>query len=161
MMTEQLLILNIAGIGDFVDSTAALRALRRAKRDARITMVVAEKVLPLASACPFVNEVIGLPTAPGRGVPYVKDLPRWLRLVYPLRNRFSVVVNLYEVGTTRGSWWLRGLLAWLNLSMSIGQEAKGCARLYTRSLPVDQRPRDNVACNLAVISLIPGILFPR
>ena len=155
-----MLVLNIAGIGDFVDSTPALHALRRARPDARITLMVAEKVHPLAIACPYIDEVVALPTALGRGLPAWWTLPRWLWQVLPLRHRFSLVVNLYEVSSRKGGWLIRALLAWLDAPVSIGRNAHGCAPYYTWVLLDDHAPQDNVACFLKIVSLIPGVQFP-
>ena len=75
MPRKNILVLNVSGIGDFVDSTPALAALRRRRPLDRLVLVVAEKTLPLARTCPHVDEVIGMPTRPGRGVPRLVDLP--------------------------------------------------------------------------------------
>ena len=153
---NSILVIDVAGIGDFVDSTAALKALRYTRMDAHITLLVAEKVRPLALLCPFVDEVIALPTAPGRGVPPLAATPRWIRNVYPLRGRFSLVVNLYEVSTSLGSWWLRLLLAWIKAPISVGQNTQGRAPYLTWSLSDDHTPKDNISVLLKVVSLLPG-----
>jgi len=106
---ERILVLNLSGIGDFADSLPALRRLRAAKPEAFIRLVVAEKTAPLARCCPDLDDVVGLPTTPGRAVPSAVDGPRWVRRMFGLRDRYSLVIDLYGADSWAGLGW-RGLL---------------------------------------------------
>lgn len=55
---EKILILRCDAIGDFVLTSAAIRELRKNYPRAHITLVVRERVYPLAEFCPYVNEVL-------------------------------------------------------------------------------------------------------
>ena len=85
MTCENILITNVSGIGDFVDSVPALRLLRRSKPEARITLLVSTKVAPLARLCPYVDEVIDLPTSAGSSTPAWDGLCRWAASFWRLR----------------------------------------------------------------------------
>lgn len=115
-----LLVVNVSGIGDFVDSTPALRLLRRARPSEGITLLVSEKVLPLARPCPYADAAVGLPTAPGRGTPGAAGILRWLRRVLPLRGRFGTAVSLYPSASGRGGAGLRLLLRWIRAPRTVG-----------------------------------------
>ena len=116
---ERILLLNISGIGDFVDSTPALRHARQLRPNAWFTLVVAEKAFPLARCCPYVNEVISLPTSSGKASPKLKDSIRWLRGVWQLRRKFDIVLNLYAVASRRGMWWSNVFSQWCGTGRTI------------------------------------------
>ena len=55
---ENILILRCDAIGDFILNSAAIRELRKNYPRAHITLVVRERVYPLAEFCPYVNEIL-------------------------------------------------------------------------------------------------------
>lgn len=55
---SRILVIRIDDVGDFVLTTPFLKALRDRFPDAHISLIVTSMVLPLASTCPYVNEVI-------------------------------------------------------------------------------------------------------
>jgi hypothetical protein len=63
----------------------------------------------LARCFPMVDDVIGLPTSPGRALPRLMDALRWGRAVSQLRGRYTTVINLYCTRSLAGRSW-RGLL---------------------------------------------------
>lgn len=58
---EQLLVIRLDEIGDFVLTTAFLRAIRRHYPQARITLLVNTSVEGLARACPYIDELLLYP----------------------------------------------------------------------------------------------------
>ena len=110
VIMEQILVVNISGIGDCVDSIPALQRLRQLRPTARIRLVVAEKSVELARCFPMVDDVIGLPTSPGRALPRLMDALRWGRAVAGLRGRYTTVIHLYDARSLAGRSW-RGLLS--------------------------------------------------
>jgi ADP-heptose:LPS heptosyltransferase len=107
---ERILVVNISGIGDCVDSIPALQRLRQLRPTAWIRLAVAEKSVELARCFPMVDEVVGLPTSPGRALPRLMDALRWGRSVAGLRGRYTTVINLYGAHSLAGHGW-RGLMA--------------------------------------------------
>lgn len=59
---DRVIIARLDAIGDFVLFTPCLSHLRRKYQAAEITLVVEKKALPLAVACPHVDEVYGIDT---------------------------------------------------------------------------------------------------
>lgn len=155
MPRKNTLVLNVSGIGDFVDSTPALAALRRRRPLDRLVLAVAEKTLPLARTCPHVDEVIGMPTRPGRGVPRLVDLPRWLFEVLSWRKKFDMVISLYGVSSNLGSHFTRQLLAWIGAPVSVGRSTGAEAFSFTHALPEAETPRDLLESCLKLVSLVP------
>ncbi len=156
MARESLLVFNVSGIGDFVDSVPALRALRKERPGAFIVLAAAEKVAPLAVGCPFVDEVIALPTARGRGFPALGDLPRWLSKLRPLRGRFSTVACLYAVSSPLGGLWLRALLWWLAPETTIGPRSHGLGNFFSEIVDDPAPGEDAVEGYLKVASRVPA-----
>jgi len=120
---EKILVLNVSGIGDFADSLPALRRLRVAKPGAFIRLVVAEKTAPLARCCPDIDDVIGLPTTPGRAIPAPSDSPRWLRRMIGLRGRYDLVLDLYGGESLVGRCW-RALIRLMLCAPLIGLDGQ-------------------------------------
>jgi ADP-heptose:LPS heptosyltransferase len=151
--TERILILNVSGIGDFVDSTPSLHLARKLRPDAWITLAVSEKVFPLARSCPYVDDVVALPTSGGRNIPHWKDSIRWMRGARRLRG-FTTAINLYAVATRAGAWWMRTLLAWSGAKTTIGSNTAGRAPFYSRHLTREAIPEDQIQRGLKVIGLL-------
>jgi len=153
-MTERILILNVSGIGDFVDSTPALRYTRRMRPTARISLVVSEKAYPLAKKCPYVDEVISLPTSSGKSIPRLQDMSRWLRQIRPLRAQFNTAINLYGVASRGGARWVRYLLAWSGATLTIGSNIGGLAPFYDRRIEGDMVSPDQIERSVRIVSLL-------
>lgn len=156
MAEQTTLVLNVSGIGDFVDSTPALAALRKRRPDDRIVLAVAEKTLPLARGCPYVDEVVGLPTRPGRGVPRLVDVPKWAAAIRSWRARFELVLSLYGVSSRLGFHSTKWLLKFIGARISVGRGAGDLPSPFTIALPEERTPRDLIASYLKLVSLVPG-----
>jgi len=160
-MTERILILNVSGIGDFIDSTPALRFARKMRPAARISLLVSEKAYPLARTCPYMDEVISVPTSSGRSIPRLPDLPRWLKQIRQLRGQFDTAINLYGVASRGGAGWIRFLLVWSGASLTIGSNIGGLAPFYDRRLEGDAVPPDQVEQAVRILSLLDGSVLPE
>jgi ADP-heptose:LPS heptosyltransferase len=156
MAEQTTLVLNVSGIGDFVDSTPALALIRKRRPDDRVVLVVAEKALPLARGCPYVDEVVGLPTRPGRGVPRLVDVPEWVAAIRSWRSRFQIVLSLYGVSSRLGLHFTKWLLTWIGAGISVGRSAGDLPSPFTITLPEERTPRDLIASYLKLVSLVPG-----
>lgn len=150
---ERILILNISGIGDFVDSTPALYRTRQIRPADWITLAVSEKAFPLARNCPYVDEIISIPTFGGRNLPHWRNAVTWLRQIVRLRP-FDIAINIYRVATTMGAWWMRMLLAWSGARITIGINHEGLAGFYTRSTPAGEILLDPVERALRLAELL-------
>jgi ADP-heptose:LPS heptosyltransferase len=150
---ERILILNISGIGDFVDSTPALHRVRQLRPAASITLAVSEKAFPLARNCPYVDKVISIPTFGGRSLPHWRDALTWLRQIVRLRP-FDTAINIYRVATIVGAWWIRLLLAWSGATITIGSNDEGLAGFYTRSVAPGEILLDPIERAVGLVELL-------
>ncbi len=136
----RILVVNVSGIGDFVDSTAALSRLRRARPDARIVLLTSEKVLPLATSCPFIDAAVGLPTARASAMPRLRDAARWLWRIRRILFRCPQAIWLYPVTSRRGAAFVRTLLFLAGARDSAGAVAEGVRSPFARTLPLPGLP---------------------
>ena len=55
---ENILILKLDNVGDFILASAAIREIRKNFPSANITLAVSKSIFPMAERCPYVNEVL-------------------------------------------------------------------------------------------------------
>jgi len=126
---QRLLALSVAGLGDFVLGTPALRAVRQRFPRACIWILTIPEVRPLAERCPYVDAVRTLDLrrsrsavawALGRGRREVGQLIRELRGM-----RFDIAVNLYDVATRAGSLRMAAFLRAIGPGRTVGRSSRG------------------------------------
>ncbi len=59
-VVDNILIIKLDAVGDFILSTPAIREIRMNYPHANITLIVSKNVYPVAERCPYVNEIIPL-----------------------------------------------------------------------------------------------------
>ena len=102
-MTRRILVIKLGALGDFVQATGPMAAIRRHHPGARITLLTTPPLAELAEACPFVDEVW-----------YDQRPPVWrLDAVLALRRRLrgAGFARVYDLQTSdRSGWYFRLLL---------------------------------------------------
>ena len=130
-VSQRILILSVAGLGDFVLGTPALRAIRQHFAQACIWILTIPEVSPLAQRCPYVNAVRTLDLRRSRsGLAWVVGLRRreMRDLTRELRGmRFDLAVNLYDVGTRTGGLRMAAFLWAIRARRRIGRWSGGRA----------------------------------
>jgi ADP-heptose:LPS heptosyltransferase len=132
----KILIVLIAGIGDLVLASRALRAIRSGYPDAEIHLLTSTDAAPLAAHYPDLDRVWSFPIRElrSRG----KILIDIMKLVLQLRNiRFHEILNLYQVGSIPGALKMGLLFSSLKSRLKIGHGAKGFGFFLTQSLPAN------------------------
>ena len=84
---ENILILRLDAVGDFILLTPSIRAIRENFPRAYITLVVTKAVYPMAELCPYVNEVIAFET-PYKSSIFNEDLIQILRTAVNFSERY-------------------------------------------------------------------------
>ena len=134
---RSILLVLIAGIGDFVMATKAIRAVRSGYPDAEIHVLTSSEGAVIAQRQPGVDRVWAFPIRELRGDRFrVRPI---IRLVRHLRKiRYDVVANLYPVGSWAGSAKMGLLFSCLRARSKIGQTS-GLLRFF-----LDERLPTNV-----------------
>ena len=126
---RRILILTVAGLGDFVAGTPALRAIRERYPQACIWLLTIPEVGPLAGRCPYVDAVRTLNLRRSRSaLAWVLGPGR--REMWPLiaelrAMRFDIGVNLYAVGTRAGGLRMAAFLRAIGPRRIVGRSSRG------------------------------------
>lgn len=104
---EHILLVLVAGIGDFVMATPAIRAIHRGSPKARIAFLTTPQAAGLARPCPFFEKLFTFdlrafrPEERGTGL---RGGRRLWELARELRSqRFDLAINLYQVASLGGA----------------------------------------------------------
>ncbi|MFB3816910.1 MAG: glycosyltransferase family 9 protein [Candidatus Methylomirabilales bacterium] len=128
------LVVLVAGIGDWVMATPAIRSIRRGFRDARIVLLTTPESADLARPCPHLDEVLTFdlrtyrPEERGSGLPGLHAL---VTLAAELRaRRFDLAINLYRIATLGGAVRMGILLALLRAKQNAGRWSHGLGAYF-------------------------------
>jgi ADP-heptose:LPS heptosyltransferase len=158
---ERILVTVVAGIGDCLLATPAIRSLRKRYPEARIVLLTNRRSEGLLKGWPEVDEIIAL------DIDYLfySTKRRWYRprglihiwrtLRHLRRERFDLAVNLKEINSLRGAV-LMGL--WLTASGAkyrAGRDTEGrAAAFHIRTHESQLDRRHAVTKNLAVVTAL-------
>jgi ADP-heptose:LPS heptosyltransferase len=102
-VTGRILVIKLGALGDFVQATGPMAAIRRHHPEARVTLMTTRPLAELAEASPFVDEVW-----------YDERPPAWrLDALLALRRRLrgAGFARVYDLQTSdRSGWYFRLLL---------------------------------------------------
>lgn len=126
---QRVLVVLVAGIGDFVLATPAIRALSRGFPDAEISFLTTPQTGDLARACPHFHDVVTFDLRayrPGeRGVGWTGWRAFRAMTAALHARRFSLVVNLYRVATWAGAVRMALLLSRIGGRATAGRWSGG------------------------------------
>lgn len=156
---DRILILIVAGLGDFILATPAIRAVRQHFGSALIWIVTIPEVRELAERCPYVNAVRSLDLRGSRSA------WRWTLgtrcgefwgLIRELRGqRFDLALNLYEVSTWTGALRMAAFLLAIRAGKSVGRSSDGRGLIFDRVTSHEGHEADAqlaVACMIGAAS---------
>lgn len=126
---RRLLVVLVAGIGDFVLATPAIRAIGEGFPDAEITLLTTPQAADLARPCPYFREVVTFDLRayrPGERGTGWGGWRRFREVTEALRaRRFSLAVNLYRVATWAGAIRMALLFAGIGAERTAGRWSGG------------------------------------
>jgi len=132
-MAEQILIIIVAGIGDVVLASKAIRALRLGYPNSKLHLLTSSEAALLAQNCPYLNQVYPFPIREFRSD--MKAFPKIVGMVLKLRQEFfDVVLNLYRVSSPTGALKMGMLFSLLRTVQKIGHDHHGFGRFLDVSL---------------------------
>ncbi len=133
---RQILIVLVAGIGDLILASKAIRSIRNGFPDGDIHLLTSTDAAPIARNYKFITNVWSFPIRELRhSIKYMLDV---LRILLILRKiRFYEVVNLYRVGSIIGALKMGSLFLFLKSYIKIGHDAHGFGFFLTKIVPPD------------------------
>lgn len=147
-----ILLIRLRSIGDVIQTTPAVRALRRRLPEARISYLVETDAAPVVATNRCIDRVIEVRRT--RGIERIGD--DWRLAAGLRRERFDAVVDFH--GGPRASW-----LAWASGAPTrIGFAVSGRGWMYTRRLrrPRTLRPRHSVQNQWDLLPLLDPAIAP-
>ncbi|MCB4790975.1 MAG: ATP-grasp domain-containing protein [Elusimicrobia bacterium] len=131
---SNILLIIVAGIGDFLESINAIKTIRDSNPQTSISLLVSSKVYDYAKECPFVNNVYSFPVSKGKGYNFY-NLGTIIRIFRGLRSKsFQVALNLFEVSTWGGAVRMALLLKIIGAKYSIGRNSDGKGFIFSKSI---------------------------
>lgn len=121
---ETILIVLIAGIGDLILASKAIRAIRNGHPDAQIWLLTSSDAGPLARNYPYIDRVWEFPARELRkNKRYVLKI---LKMILELRRTpFSFIVNLYRISSFQGALKMGILFLLLRGLIKAGHNSRG------------------------------------
>lgn len=131
---ERVLLVLVAGIGDFVLAIPALRAIRRGFPAARITLLTTPQAAALARPCPHLDEVVTFDLRAYRPGERGAGWSGWRRLLWLMRDlrarRFDLAANLYRVASLGGALRMLLLVAGAGPGRTAGRWSGGLGAFF-------------------------------
>jgi heptosyltransferase II len=132
--SEEILIVLIAGIGDLVLASKAIRSIRCGHPSAEIHLLTSSDAAPLAKNYRCIDRVWAFPIREFRkDKRYAVEI---LRLIGALRKiDFRVMMNLYTVDSLLGAMKMGLLFSSLHCPVKAGHDSKGFGLFLTKKIP--------------------------
>jgi heptosyltransferase II len=150
-----ILLIVVAGIGDFVMATPAIRAVRNGNPKARVHLLTSTEAAALARRHPGIDRVLAFPIRELRTIRF--GFRPLLRVLGELqRTRYDVAVNFYPVCSWLGSIKMVLLFSSLKAKHRVSH-APGILRLcVNRAVPADVFTGKHRADAMADVGLLAG-----
>ncbi|HBU69269.1 MAG TPA: hypothetical protein DEE98_02675 [Elusimicrobia bacterium] len=134
---KKILIINVSGIGDFVESARAIQSIISKFPHSKIDLLVSSKVFDYAKDFPRVNKVFSFPVARAKGYPEFsfKIYFSLAGLLLKLRAaKYDLAANLFEITTVGGMLRMFLLFLVINPKKSAGRNTDGRGFFFSRQV---------------------------
>lgn len=133
-ISQKILIVLIAGIGDLVLASRSIRAIRNGFPDAELHLITSTDASPIANNYPYVDKVFAFPIRELRkDKSYIYDILKVLRVLR--KERYSYTVNLHSIGSLRGAVKMGLFFLCLRSEIRIGHDHKGFGLFINKKIP--------------------------
>jgi len=135
-MIKNILVIIVAGIGDLVLASKALRFFRNGYPKAKIHALVSSDTYLLAKNYPYIDKVWQFPIRELRKSK--KTLFNILKLIRQLRKEsFDMVINLYPVGSWLGALRMGLLISMIKSKIKAGENRKGFGLFLNKKININ------------------------
>jgi heptosyltransferase-2 len=118
---RKILIINLGGIGDLLLSTPALRALKGAYPESRLSVLVSPRVGELAKRLTFIDTVHTFHA-------------NWKMLSDLRKEQFDLAINMRTLVSNAGAIKMRALIAIIGAKMTAGRDTEGRGSFFDVSI---------------------------
>jgi heptosyltransferase-2 len=132
---KKILVINLGGVGDFLLSTPALRALRKKFPEAVLALLVTKRIDELAKDISCINEVFAFHVGYGGMMPAGKLFINLITLLKLRLRHFDMAVNMRTLETDKGAENIRRLLGVIRPKKTAGRNTDGRGSFFDISIP--------------------------
>ncbi|MFH1777507.1 MAG: glycosyltransferase family 9 protein [Candidatus Omnitrophota bacterium] len=155
---KKILVVELAGIGDLVMATPALKALREKFPDAYVGILVIGRAVELAEGLPYVNEVFVFDIE-YTGIDNLfrnKAVFKTYKTIRELHcKRFDLLINLEHISTWPGALKMAALFSMIGARYKLGRDTDGRGFFFNLKVPESVRDhKHEVEANLEVVRLL-------
>ncbi len=136
---KTILLINLAGIGDILLSTPAIRALRDLYPQAEISLLVTPKVYEIVKDLSYIDKVLTFHIGYGGDVPFGKTLRNLKVLLALRRKRFDLAVNMRTLVSKRSAKRIKFLLDIINPKTKAGRNTAGRGYFFDVKIPESEK----------------------
>ncbi|KPK97025.1 MAG: hypothetical protein AMJ95_11250 [Omnitrophica WOR_2 bacterium SM23_72] len=135
---KKILVINLGGVGDFLLSTPALRALRKTFPESELSLLATERIKELAKELSYIHEVFAFHVGYGGMMPVGKLFVNLTTLLELRARHFDIAINMRTLGTDRGARNIRRLLGIIRPKKTAGRNTEGRGLFFDVSVPEHQ-----------------------
>jgi ADP-heptose:LPS heptosyltransferase len=154
---RQILIVLIAGIGDLILGSKAIRSIKNGSPETEIHLLTSTVAASVAENYEFLSKVWTFPIRELRkNNKYIFEM---LKILWTLRRiPFHKVVNLYRIGSMSGAIKMGFLFLFLKSHIKIGHKAHGFGFFLTKTVPPDTFMNRHFAESMLKIAVSAGAI---
>jgi heptosyltransferase II len=134
---KKILVVNLGGMGDFLLSTPALKALRYFFNEAKISFLGPLSAAQIAGSSNYIDTVYSFNIAHNK-IPATKLLHNISTLLKLRRINFDLVINMRTIYSIRGAQKIKLLLKMINARKSVGRDTDGLGDFFDIKIPETQ-----------------------
>lgn len=148
---KKILIILLAGLGDMVLVSPALRALRSKFPDSEIDLLILAENEELGRNCPYVNDVFVFNRSFS-----CKSFFKSIETILRLRKKFfDIAINLYTLYTIPGAFKIWAMLFLIDPKQTLGRNTNGKGFFYDLKIEDSLGSKKHqVECMLAVVKIL-------
>jgi len=132
---QKILIINLAGIGDLLLSTPALRALRKSYPEAEISMLVTNKVYDVVKNLSYINKIFLFKLGYGGIIPLPKIFGNLKTLLILRGMHFDLAINMRTLVSVKGARKIKFILDFISPEKTAGRDTAGRGYFFDIKIP--------------------------
>jgi len=132
---QKILIINLAGIGDMLLSTPALRALRKSYPEAEISMLVTNKVYGIVKDLAYIDKIFLFKLGYGGIMPLARIFGNLKTLLVLRSMHFDLAVNMRTLVSVKGARKIKFLLDFISPEKTAGRDTAGRGYFFDIRIP--------------------------
>ena len=132
---KRILIINLAGIGDFLLSTPSLRALRNKYNEAEIYLLITPRIYKIAKNLNYINKIVAFNLNYGGKMSFLSTLRNFLILIKLRKKHFDLAINMRTINTDESARKMKLFFEVINPKLKAGRDTEGRGDFFDIKIP--------------------------